>query len=152
MVSRSRIINMPLPCTPQLPMRNYMRKIGHNISRTQSSLMQLFSEFISVLKTFRYRRNYLYLMALNREPTTLANMDLSLQQYLSYVTPYVFSHIKHQWEASKSLLNNLTCYSTTINHCDCNLMKSMGLPYKHLFHRRLEMGLMLFDASLIKDR
>ena len=91
-------------------------------------------------------------MALNRKPTTLANMDLSLQQYLSYVTPYVFSHIKHQWEASKSLLNNLTCYSTTINHCDCNLMKSMGLPYKHLFHRRLEMGLMLFDASLIKDR
>ena len=31
-------------------------------------------------------------------------------------------------------------------------MKSMGLPCKHLFHRRLEMGLMLFDASLIKDR
>ena len=28
----------------------------------------------------------------------------------------------------------------------------MGLPCKHLFHGRLEMGLMLFDASLIKDR
>ena len=57
-------------------------------------------------------------MALNRKSTTLANMDLSLQQYL----------------------------------CDCDLMKSIGLPCKHLFHRRLEMGLMLFDASLINDR
>ena len=41
-----------------------------------------FTEFIYVLKTFRSQRNYLYLMALNRKPTTLANMDLSLQQYL----------------------------------------------------------------------
>ena len=68
------------------------------------------------------------------------------------LTPYAFSHIKRQWEASKSPLNDVTCYNTTINHCDCNLMKSMGLPCKHLFHRRLEIGLMLFDASLIKDR
>ena len=114
--------------------------------------MQFFSEFISVLKTFRSQRNYLYLMAFNRKPTTLANMDLSLQQYLSHVTPYAFSHIKRQWEASKTPLNDVTCYNTTINHCACNLMKSMVLPCKHLFHRRLEMDLMLFDASLIKDR
>ena len=31
-------------------------------------------------------------------------------------------------------------------------MKSMGLPCKHLFHKRLEIGSILFDASLIKDR
>ena len=100
-----------------------------------SSFMQFFSEFISVFKTFRSQRNDLYLIALNRKPATLAKMDLSLQKYLSNVTPYAFSHIKREWEASKSPLNDVTCYSTTINHYDCNLMKSMGLLCKHLFHR-----------------
>ena len=113
--------------------------------------MRFFSEFISVFKTFRSQRNDLYLIALNRKPTTLAKMDFSLQKYLSYVTPYAFSHINRQWEASKSPLNDVTCYNTTINHYDCNLMKSMGLLFKHLFHRRLEMGLMIFNASLIKN-
>ena len=37
LLSRTRIINMPLPCTPQPPKRNYMQKNGHNISITQSS-------------------------------------------------------------------------------------------------------------------
>ena len=91
--------------------------------------MRFFSEFISVFKTFRSQRNDLYLIALNRKPTTLAKMDFSLQKYL----------------------NDVTCYNTTINHYDCNLMKSMGLLFKHLFHRRLEMGLMIFNASLIKN-
>ena len=104
------------------------------VQSTEALCSFLVSSFL--LKTFRSQRNDLYLIALNRKLTTLSKMDLSLQKYLSYVTPYAFSHIKREWVASKSPLNDVTCYNTTINHYDCNLMKSMGLLCKHLFHRR----------------
>ena len=68
-------------------------KYVKSVCSKYSRLMQFFTEFIYVLKTFRSQRNYLYLMALNRKPTTLANVDLSLQQYLSYInTVCIFSY------------------------------------------------------------
>ena len=65
-----------------------------NVCTKYASLMQVFSEFFSVLKTFRKQRNHNYLMALYRKSTKLEDLDSTLQQYHEYATPYAFAYIK----------------------------------------------------------
>ena len=91
-------------------------------------------------------------MALNRKSTKLEGLDSTLQQYHKYATPYVFAYIKDQWELSRTPNNVTSAHSTTIYGCECTLMKSMGLPCKHLFKKRLQEGEKLFDKQLVKHR
>ena len=123
-----------------------------NVCTKYASLMQFFNEFFTVLKTFRNQRNHNYLMALHRKSTKLEGLDSTLQQYHEYATPYAFAYIKRQWELSRTLDNVTSAHITAIYGCECTLMKSMGLPYKHLFKKRLQEGKNLFDKQFVKDR
>ena len=105
-----------------------------------------------VLKTFRNQRNHSYLMVLHRKSTKLEGLDSTLQQYHEYATPYAFAYIRRQWELSRTLGNVTSAHSTTIYGYECTLMKSMGLPCKHLFIKHLQEGRKLFDKKFVKDR
>ena len=91
-------------------------------------------------------------MALHRKSTKLEGLDSILQQYHEYATPYVFAYIKRQWELSRTLGNVTSAHSTPIYGYECTLMKSMRLPCKHLFEKRLQEGEKPFDKQLLKDR
>ena len=119
-----------------------------NVSTKYASLMQ----FLSVLKTLKNQRDYSYLMALHRKSTKLESLDSTLQHYHEYATPYAFAYIKRQWELSRTLNNVTSAHNKTIYGCECTLMKSMGLPCKHLFKKRLQEGEKLFDKQFVKNR
>ena len=123
-----------------------------NVCTKYASLMQFFNEFVSVLKTFRNQRNHSYLMTLHRKSTKLEGLDSTLQPYHEYATPYAFAYIKRQWELSRALDNVTSAHITTIYGCECTLMKSMGLPCRYLFKKRLQEGQNLFDKQFVKDR
>ena len=93
-----------------------------------ASLIQFFNELFSVLKTFRNQRNHSNLMALHRKLTKLEHL------------------------ASRALGNVTSEHSTTIYGCECTLMKSMGLPCKHLFKKHLQEGEKIFGKQFVKDR
>ena len=91
-------------------------------------------------------------MALHRKSTKLESLDSTLQHYHEYATPYAFAYIKRQWELSRTLNNVTSAHNKMIYGCECTLMKSMGLPCKHLFKKRLQEGEKLFDKQFVKNR
>ena len=115
-------------------------------------LMQFFNEFFSLLKSFRNQRNHSYLMTLHRKSTKLKGLDSTLQQNHVYATLYAFAYIKCQWELSRTLDNVTSAHSTMIYGCECTLMKSMELPYKHLFKKRSQEEEKLFHKQFFKDK
>ena len=54
--------------------------------------------------------------------------------------------------ASRTLGNVTSALSRTIYGCECTLIKSIGLPCKHLFKKRLQEREKLFDKQFVKDR
>ena len=89
-------------------------------------------------------------MILHRISTKLNSLDSTLQQNHDYATLYAFAYIIRQWKLSRTLDNVTSAHSTTIYGCECTLMKSMGLPCKHLFKKRLREGEKLFDKQFFK--
>lgn len=132
-----------------------------------ASLLQLCSEFMSVVNCLREERNHHYVMAISRRQTEFEHLTKDLQEYSQYLTPYAFQFVQQQYESvskvrvigqtsstefslsAGSQNSNLEPHNASTSHCDCPFFSWMSLPCKHIFKVRELVGLPAFDEALV---